>query len=978
VLDDLEAWHLKDGRRDAALEARLERYRRLHAAFTEADDRAFIREDLRARLPGLRSVEWWSMGMAQLAEFVRDTGDLVAARQLALEGERAYPRSLGGQRCLHLVKAIELPDFQLQAMRTDGPGERSIEVRHKNVTTLHLKAWTYDLEARLRSARDYNLLPQGDELQKLAAGKPAFEWTVELPATPDFKHHRTFVTPPMTRPGMYVIGASAKKQFDAPDNQSWAVHQLVSPLVLVSRQQADELEVTAVNGESGKPEADVEVVLYRYDWQTGHRPVATVRSDRTGVAKFRRSDERGDYYFLVGRKGGHLALDLNHRYFYRAHEEGQRNGAFIYTDRSIYRPQQKAAWKIVAYQGRDETSSFKIVADASITVSLHDGNGQVVSSQTVKTNRYGTASGEFTLPAGRVLGQWSLHSSWPGHASFRVEEYKRPTFEVSLEDPTEPLRLNRPANLVGAAKYYFGLPVTNGKIRWRVLREPVYPWWWHWWGWGGGERAQTIATGEADLQPDGRFKFTFRPEADERKKAQQGLSYRFSVSADLTDEGGETRSATRAFRLGFVSVEATVTSAANFLLADRASKLSVARTTLDGVGRAGKGSWRLFALRGPKSTPTPAELGQLRPPAEDAAFRTPRDALRARWDTAFNPELVASTWADGEQRAAGELTHDGKGEATLELPPLAPGAYRVRYETQDDFGAKAETWKVLFVAGNQMQLPLPAVLLAEHSSVPVGGTARFLVHSGLADQPLQLDLYRDGKLIERRRLTSGQGSLVELPVKEAHRGGFGVVLSGVRDYAFMSFVQSVFVPWDDRQLKLEFATFRDKLRPGAKETFRVTVRGHKDELVQKGAAELLAYMYDRSLDVFAPHHPPSPLALYRTRTGTGQVQTNLGAGHAQSLYYNHFHPPPAPPHLHSHSLAFYDAYGVGGMGRRNGMHVMRKSMRGDMAAGAPAPPAPAAAALQAAEADGAPVERKRMAKEDSAREEPAAPADENA
>src|SRR5581483_7186170 len=103
-----------------------------------------------------------------------------------------------------------------------------------------------------------------------------------------------------------------------------------------------------------------------------------------------------------------------------------------------------------------------------------------------------------------------------GATRVRIEEYKRPTFEVSLLDPEGALKLNRAATLTGEAKYYFGLPVTNGKIKWRVVREPVYPWWWGWYYGGGRSSSQTIATGVAALGTDGKFKIVFTPEADEK------------------------------------------------------------------------------------------------------------------------------------------------------------------------------------------------------------------------------------------------------------------------------------------------------------------------------------------------------------------------------------------------------------------------------------------------------------------------------
>src|SRR4029453_3986109 len=119
-------------------------------------------------------------------------------------------------------------------------------------------------------------------------------------------------------------------------------------------------------------------------------------------------------------------------------------------------------------------------------------------------------------------------------------------------------------------------------------------------------------------------------------------------------------------------------------------------------------------------------------------------------------------------------------------------------------------------------------------------TARLLATSGFAGQPITLDLWRDGKNVMHRRLTAGQDpALIEIPIKEEHRGGFGVSMLVLRDHQLMQATAEVFVPWDDRDLTVELASFRDQIRPGAKETWKVTVRGPPGAKPEAAAAELL-------------------------------------------------------------------------------------------------------------------------------------------
>ncbi len=929
ILDDLEAWHAGAGHVEAALEARLERLRRLHASFTEAEDRQKITADLEKRLPAFRRLSWWAMGKATQAEFVRESdgpGRLVRARGIAEEGWKAYPRSTGGQRCLHIVRSIEAPDYSLASMITDGVQKRSIAVTHRNLPALYFRAYPFDLEKRIEVARDYNLLPNHEEQRELIKlNKPAADWQVSLPATPDYESHRTYVTTPVKTPGCYLIVASAKADFsNSRGNRILTAHLIVSDIVILyHRENMASLDVRILAGLTGKPVQSARVSLYRYDWQKRHTRVEERLTDAAGQVRFVTPRDRERYgYFLLAKKNSSVAIDSDQIRFYEHREPTEVRASLIYTDRSVYRPLQKIQWKLLLYRGTRREGRFQTQASQPVTVSLLDANGQRADSRTVTTNAFGTASGEFNIPSGRVLGSWRIRSSQSGEARIRVEEYKRPTFEVTLKDSDSPLRLNRPATFTGEARYYFGLPVVDGDVKWRVTMEPEYPWWWDWHGWRGPQRVsgRIVASGSSSLASDGNFKITFTPEADERLSARsREITYRFRVAADLTDEGGETRSASKSFRLGFVSVEARVDTGVGFLIENEAGTATISRADLNGQPRSGKGSWRLVTLSQPERTLLPADQPIPDGPREgdQGRYRTPGDRMRPRWNPGYSFQNVMRGWPDGREIGRGDTNHDDRGQASVIMPKMAPGAYRLCYETTDDFGVLCRAQKEFIVGGMRTPLALPAILLAQNTSVKVGETARLLVHSGLAGQALFLEVWRDGRLSERKRLEGGaNAAIVQIPIAEADRGGIGVRLSALSDYQLISLDVPIYVPWDNKQLEVAFSTFRDRLRPGARETWRVHVKGPEGARVEAGAAELLAYMYDRSLDIFAPHTPPSTLSLYPNRSSAAYLNTCLGQSPSLNLYEN-LVSLPTYPSLTGDRLKFYDNYGIGGPGMRN-------------------------------------------------------------
>ncbi len=885
LLADHERWHLSKGNRDGALEARLERYRQLQGHALPGDERKALRQELEKDLLEFQKIPWWAMGMADLARLYQNSGDLAKALEIARAAQKAFPNSPGGEEARSIASWIETPVYRMEAMASDALHRRSIQVHHKNLPALWFRAYPIDLRQRLALKDRRSLFPSVEEVLE---SKPAYAWKADLPATPDYQVHTTFITPAIDRKGAWLVLASGREDFATltPDGKRYldnlvlAAPMVLGDMVLVAREhESGKVEVAAVSGETGEPLAGVEVTRHDIGGrQGGGSP------ERSAEGLFD-LDQRGSHAFFATR-GDDVALLLN-AYRYRPHPEKTGKGMLVFTDRSIYRPQQKIFWKVLVYdnQGRGK---LQAVPNASVEVNLVDPNGQELEFRTVRSNEFGTASGEFTIPPGRPLGPWMIRTSHEGSTIIRVEEYKRPTFEVTLEDPKGPLRLNQPATFPGQARYYFGLPVARGEVRWRAIREARSLWWW--WAQSAREREETVATGTVELSADGTFEVAFTPEAGELDGLDPaGVTFFYRIEAELTDEGGETRSAQRSFRLGHVAIEAEITTDRQLYVADiadiadiegEAGAVKIHRRDLAGIGRAGQGAWTLFALSQPAETPLPAD--RPKDPAEmpSRTFRTEGDMLRPRSDPGYDPQDLLREWEDGPEVASGTLTHGKDGMAELALPVLAPGAYRLRYETQDEAGETFSAWKELIVAGEDTPLALPALLLVDGSEARPGGKVRVLVHSGFPDQIVWLEVWHRYELTSRRELRMGRdSSLVEIPVGPEDRGGFSLRLVTLRDYQIIQLDQHVSVPWDDRRLEVEVATFRDRIRPGTRETWTVKVRPAEGQEAagQVAAAELLAYLYDRSLDLFAPHQPADPLGLYPNNIGAGWSGSSLGS-----------------------------------------------------------------------------------------------------
>ncbi len=999
ILSDLGAWHKKRGHLSATLEAQRVLHEKLRGSFTSADERVIIRKSLEKIVSATKQDSWVTMVMASVAQMLREEKNAdreVHARQVAQAGIEAFPKSVGAARCREIIDAIEFPQFSLEGMKVDGVGQQTLGGVSNNLSTLYFKSYPVNPERRLKSRTSYYWAIEEKEIEALLSTKPVHEWSVQLGASKDYLPHRYSVTPPTHASGSYLIVASAKPGFERSDNDRRAVRVNFSDLVVSYRldSQSKDLSTRVVSGGDGEGVSGVKLDLYRGSYDHDSRKVSSEQTSKGGEAVLSISGAKsGDFHLLSAKKGSDLVLSENPFYFYDAQTSGPNLRTFLYLDRSIYRPNQKISWKALAFRPRpdpknkssegsgakhadkSEPTNFEVAAGTTVTVTLRDANFQVVEAKTVTTDAFGAGHGEFVIPAGRLLGSWSVTSdaskssksssnddssaygqySSAYSTSVRVEEYKRPTFEATIKDPKSPLRLNQLAKIVGDVRYYFGMPVSEGQVQWKVSRSAILPWWCFWRGWGGfsdSSGSQVVGSGVSRLKKDGSFEISFTPKADEKLAAGSGASsiqFRYDLTADVTDEGGETRTATRGFSVGFVAVMGTFENFPEFIESDAHNrnrpKIAVRLADLNGVARQSKANWRLVRLEQPSNALLPSELPpplQIQQVVRDT--RALEDLRSPRWNTEYSETAALGAMSDGEKIATGDLVHDAAGLANFELPELPAGAYRVYYETHDQYHTRFETFKEFIVAGAGVTAPakVAGFLALSQPTAKVGEAFRVLAFSGFEGQSAWLEIHRSGRLVKAIEIKSGKTPVFhDFTVQPEDRGGLVFTLTAVRNYQVVQLYKSLVVPWADKRLTLDFSTFRDKITPAAREKWTVRVRGADQKSVEKASVQVLAYMYDRSLDSFVGHSVFDPISYFPWRNRAGPLSVELGAAPREYLSSEGFSRSAAHgsflgdrfAHLSQYSTA--DAYGFSSGAQDEG----RASFPGDSGALPPASPA---------------------------------------
>jgi uncharacterized protein YfaS (alpha-2-macroglobulin family) len=889
-----------------------------------------------------------AMASWNLARVVKDEGDWVEARKIASQAKSAHPGTPGAKNCANLITEIEAKSASITTERVWN-SSAGITVRYRNVDKVFFRAIAANWESYLdrKRPRPENISQQ--EQRELLAKPAALEWSASLPATADFKE-RTFSTlaPTTLKPGFYFIFASHDPGFGAKENQVSMTTVWVSELALVLRTRAGLFEGFVLEANSGEPIAGAEVNAWYLD-QNGNRvPSPPLTTDTNGFFSLKPVPQR-TYLFRVRHQGRELASaqDLwNYDWRGQRDENWPRQQTVFFTDRAIYRPGQTIQYKGICLQTDQRSDSYATLAGEQIEVVFRDVNGQEISRAKHRANDYGSFAGSFTAPRDRVMGQMQIEAQGrcAGAAAFSVEEYKRPKFEVTLDAPKIAPKLGEKAVVPGKAASYTGAAVDGATVKWRVERQVRWPWWCGWWRGGfPSSPAQEIAHGTAKTGVDGAFTIEFVAKPDLAVSPTNEPTFVYSVTADVTDSAGETRSADRSVRVGYAALEAVLT-ANDWQEAAKPVEIKISTTTLDGEPQVAEGTVKIYRLK------QPAKVVRARIGTEDN-------------DEDGKPDADLSdpnNWELGQVAVERGFTTDTNGAAKLSFA-LAEGAYRAMIETQDRFGKKVTgrlPLQVLQPDAPTFAIKIPSLVAAPNWGAQPGDEFTAVWGTGYETGRAFIEIEQRDKFIQRFwTAPSRTQQQIKLAVTEAMRGGFTLHVTQVRENRGYLTSRQVSVPWTNKELDLKWEHFVSKLTPGQKETWTLVVQSPKSKVqsAEKTAAELVATLYDESLDAFAPHGWPDGFEIFRQDNSTAQAQFGNEARQFQhefgnwnqrwtgvEITYRHF---PADLTQRVWGFSFFGR----GMMLRKGMQSEAVEMNA-MSQSASAP-APMVAAMPASKAD---------------------------
>ena len=621
-----------------------------------------------------------------------------------------------------------------------------------------------------------------------------------LKPTPDYLNIDTTLTIQAPQAGIYFLKAVP----DGKKGVSDGTLMNVTALKTIYRPLPDgTLELVVVDAVSGQPVSEAEVTIYT-EKGGGYSPQQTYQADKQGTLKldFLNSNK---YWYNAHTAADNAMPILNlwkNDYYYK--ESKKKEVLQLFTDRSIYRPGQTVYVSGLAYEM--EKDSTRVLADKKYTVSLYDANNNETGKVEVRTNGFGSFSGQFVLPSPCLTGYFSLRAA-DTSVSFKVEEYKRPTFDVTFEPVKVEYQVGDSIEVVGMAKTFAGAPVQNARVHYNISRS--YAWVWRFMG-----RGSARWEGEAMTDADGKFSVPVHFEIDSDRRESPLWYYTYNIQADVTDGAGETQQANLSLPLGSTSMVLNMDNLPDNLVKEK--KLEIKLTAMNLSGE-------------PVDTPVTYQVVEMEE-QKDGQEKEGRKVLTGTVEAnkSFVPEAIYA---------------------------LPSGNYRLKLSAKDTQGRECTASKnFLLFSLNDKRPPFVITDWFYQDGLEFDAASPATVYIGSSEKNVYLlyDVFAGNKRLESKRIELSDSVVsFRFPYKKEYGDGILVSMAFVKDGRLYSHNARIMKPAPEKKLQLKWTTFRDKLRPGQQEEWKLTV------LYPDGSpaeAEMLATMYDASLDkIYSAH-----------------------------------------------------------------------------------------------------------------------------
>jgi hypothetical protein len=892
-LQKLTTFHLNDENKDALVDVELKRLLFVHANSVYPDKDTLLGKGLRTLAANYPESPIAAEVLYELAKWHQTrAGNYDARKSNAFQNElkvavgicenaiKKYPKSIGATNCDALKKQIEAKTVSFNLEETSVPNMPSRGLlTWTNLSKIHFRI--VKLEEKIDERNNY-YYDQEKIMQDYLKREVVAAWDLRVPNDGDYRSHTAEFKIPELKAGHYALLASAEKNFSIDSNGIATGRFWVSDLSYVTRNfQNGDAEYLVLNRQTGVPMPAVTIQLWeqQYDYSDRgyhYRKIGKYETDKNGVAIVPPTKDYRNFIAEFIYKDQRLFSDANYQYAPRNYEQKWQAQTNFFTDRAIYRPGQTIYFKGIMMERKGE--EHRLLKNTNSTVTFYDVNYQKISSLNLKSNEYGSITGSFIAPQGVMNGSMHINNE-SGSYYVQVEEYKRPRFETNFIPVKGAYRLNDEVVVTGRAVAFAGSSIDGAKVSYRITRQARYPDWWCWWrGYYPSTDETEIANGTVMTNDTGGFSIPFKALPDKAVAADGKPTFTYTVRADVTDITGETHSTSTSVRVGYVALEANL-GFNEYREKSDTTAVSVSVNNLSGEAEASVVDVRVWRLKEPDA------VFRKRSWARPDKFIYTREEW-SKWfpDDVYDNEDDVNTFAKGEQVLAKNFDTGKNKSFRLEgSKKWAAGKYMAELITKDKYGQEVKDVKVFTLYGLTDKSPAinsPGWFIPVVTSGEPGQKAEFIFGTAANDVTILFEVEHLGKITRRESFKiSKEQRRIEIPIEEKHRGNFATHVIFVYHNRAYVYDQQVSVPWTSRSLDISYETFRNKLLPGQAEEWKLKIKGPKGEKV---AAEMMAAMYDASLDEFRSNY--WNFSIYKSYYGTMSWREGVSGVAGSSLY----------------------------------------------------------------------------------------------
>lgn len=764
----------------------------------------------------------------QLAERYDRMQDYTAKLHVAQTGLKKYPQSPSANDLKEQAAEVLTPRLMVEIPFAYPAKEVDLKVKYRNLTGLTVELYRMNLPVTS------NILEREITASTVSRyGKLVGTRHYQLAATPDYMETDTLLRYKFPTEGIYILKSipDGHRKYTAYGKAYVSSLQAIS-LGLPGGKQ----EINIIDRLTGHPVAGTEVAYYRVSQGEGYRLVKAYPADSKGTVTLTPPDER-NWLGINVRKPGADYMEISYAgfsgagYNVPASRKWEKH-ASLFTDRALYRPGQVVHVSGIAYEQSGD--SIRVFSRVRKDVVLRDANRQEIGKISLDTDEFGAFYGEFMLPETLLPGEFELSVQGGENRYIRVDEYKRPTFDVVFQPYQATYNVGDTVLVSGEAKTFAGIPVGLCRLSYKITRSQNE-------FWRISDHETVLAVGEVQTDAAGNFRFpVFLRKPDDFKPDRPGRYYTYKITAEVISLTGEVESGTLSLPVGQQSVALQIKGLRPKVAREKRETIQVLAMNLNRQPVTLQATYVVYAL--------------------DEKGNKTNEVCRRTVETrrSFVPDDILA---------------------------LAPGRYTMEVSALDGQGRTCTARQdfILFsLADRHLPVHSPEWFYQDGTEFNDGHPVSLYVGSSEKDVYLLYDVFCGDKRIESKRMVlNNEIRQFTYPYKPEYGDGITVNFAFMREGKLYTKQVQIDRPRPEKSLQLKWITFRDKLQPGGKEEWQLQIT-YPDK--KAADAQLLATLYDASLDKLYVNDWAFNLNFPRSTPG---VRANLiFSGHSIWMYSN--------------------------------------------------------------------------------------------